>query len=178
MVEDPAPVRAAAEAGAAYSGAQMARLQAQMALWRATEEAVAAVLKKPLVASRPKPAMAWENIGCDAGCRAQWDAYAEQMLPLMVARDTEVLRLRRAALQRHRAALADEIRLADRHLGAAQYGAASQSQVNQMQLVAYDGAVVAELQQVLVRLHDSVKSAAAVTHCGKQIVLAPNAICR
>jgi hypothetical protein len=171
-------VRAAAEAGEAYSSAQMARLNAEHARWRESEAAVAAVLKTPLKAPMAKPAMEWENIGCDAACRAQWDAYASQMLPLMVARDTEVLRIRRAAVQRQRALVAEDIKTADRHLLASQYGALSQSQANQGRIVAYDGAAIAELQQIVIRITDSARSAAGVVHCGKQIVLAPGAVCR
>jgi hypothetical protein len=178
MVDDAPAVRAAAEAGEAYSHAQMARFNAQNAQWSETEAAVAVVLKKPLKAAAPKPAMEWENIGCDAGCRAQWDTYASQMLPLMVARDTEILRIRRAAVQRQRTGVAAEIKTADKHLLASQYGALSNSQVNQGRIVAYDSAAIAELQRLILRITDSARSAAGVVHCGKQIVLAPGAVCR
>lgn len=178
MVEDSAVNRAAAEAGEAYAGAQMTRLDAHTALWREADEAVARVMKKLLAAPGPKPAPEWENIGCDAGCRAQWDAYAGKMLPMMVARDTEALRIRRATLQRQRASVAEGIKAADRHLVATQYGAASTSQVNQGRIVGYDGAAIAEIVYLLDRIGDSVKSAAVVVQCGKQIVLAPGAVCR
>ncbi|MBC7991712.1 MAG: hypothetical protein H7Z15_00530 [Rhizobacter sp.] len=177
MAEDSAVNRTAALAGEAYASAQMKRLDAHTALWREAEDAVARVVKKPLAAPGPKPTPEWENIGCDAGCRAQWDAYASKMLPLMVARDTEALRIRRAALQRQRAAVADGIRSADKHLVATQYGAASNSQANQGNIVRYDGAAIAEISYLLDRITDSVKSAAVVVHCGKQIVLAPGAVC-
>ncbi len=177
MVEDTALNRAAAEAGEAYAGLQMKRLDAHTARWREADEAVARVMKKPLAAPGPKPTPEWEHIGCDAACRAQWDAYASKMLPLMVARDTEGLRIRRAALQRQRAAVADGIKVADKHLVATQYGAASISQANQGNIVRYDGAAIAEISYLLDRITDSVKSAAVVVHCGKQIVLAPQAVC-
>jgi hypothetical protein len=177
MVDD-APATIAAEAGEAYSSAQMARMKTQLAVWQEADEAVSRVLKKPLAVGMAKPAMEWENIGCDAGCRAQWDAYAAKTLPLMIARDTEVLRVRRAALQRQRAVVTEEIKTADKHLTASQFGALSQSQVNQMKIVAYDGAAIAEISQLVDRIGDSVKSAAAVTQCGTQIVLAPRAVCR
>lgn len=122
--------------------------------------------------------MEWENFGCHAGCQAQWDAYAEKILPLMIARDTEVLRIRRTALQRQRAAVTEEIKAADKHLTAAQFGALSQSQMNQRKIAAYDGAAIGEISQLIDRNTDSVKSAAATTQCGKQIVLAPRAVCR
>jgi hypothetical protein len=178
MVEDSAVNRAAAEAGEAYAGAQLKRLDAHTALWREADEAVAKLMKKPLALPGPKPTPEWENIGCDAGCRAQWDAYAGKVLPLMVARDTEALRIRRAVLQRQRASLADGIKTADKHLVATQYGAASISQVNQGHIVRYDGAAIAEIVYLLDRITDTVTSAAVVVQCGKQIVLAPGAVCR
>ena len=178
MVDDAPAVIAAAEAGEAYSGAQMTRLKAHLAVWQEADEAISRVMKKPLAVGMAKPAMEWENIGCNAGCQAQWEAYAAKTLPLMIARDTEVLRIRRAALQRQRAAVTDEIKTADKHLAASQFGALSQSQVNQMKIVAYDGAAIAEISQLVDRIGDSVKSAAVVAQCGKQIVLAPGAVCR
>jgi len=178
MVDDSAPVKAAAEAGLAYSGEQMARMDAHAAIWREADAAVARVLAQRLTVPLAKPAMAWDNIGCDAGCHARWDAYANQMLPLMVARDSEILQLRRAALQRQRAAVAAGLKTADQHLLAAQYGTPSRSSVNQMHIAGYDGAAVGELKQLLTRIEDSVKSAAVVVHCGKQAVLVPLAICQ
>ena len=177
MADDAPAVRAAAEAGEAYAQGQLARMNAQQALWRDTEAAVAKVLKTPLKPGLPKPAMEWENIGCDAGCRAQWDAYASHVLPLMIARDTEVLRIRRAAVQRQRASVAEGLKAADRDLLATQYGRLSQSQVNQGRLVRYDGAAIGELQSLINHITDSARSAAVVVHCGKQIVLAPGAVC-
>jgi hypothetical protein len=51
-------------------------------------------------------------------------------------------------------------------------------QVNQMKIAAYDGVAIGELTGLIERIADSVKSAAAVANCGKQIVLAPGAVCR
>lgn len=96
----------------------------------------------------------------------------------MIARDTEVLRIRHAALQRQRAAVIEEIKTADRHLAVSQFGALSHSQVNQMKTVGCDGAAIGEISRLIDRITDSVKSAAATTQCGKQIVLAPRAVCR
>lgn len=178
MVEDAPVNRAAAEAGAAYAQGQIDRMNAHHAAWRETEEAAERIRRQPLKAPLPKPAMAWENIGCDAACRGQWDAYAAKVLPLMIARDTEVLRLQRAALQRQKSSVAAELKVADRHLVAAQYGAQSISQAHQASIVAYDGAALAEIGQLVERITESVRRAAIVTHCGPQIVLAPGAVCR
>ena len=178
MVDDTPVVRAAAEAGRAYTEGQPARLQAHQKLWREADEAAAKLRRKPLQVAVAKPRMEWENIGCDAGCRAAWDAYATAMLPLMIARDTEALRVHRATLQRHRAAVADGLKTADRHLLASQYGAASRSQAHRGWIAGYDGAALGEISFLIERITDSVKAAAVVAHCGKQIVLAPGAVCR
>lgn len=178
MVDDSPANRSAAEAGQAYTQGQGARMEASLAAWRETEAAAERIRRQPLKAPLPKPGMEWENIGCDAGCRAQWDAYAAKMLPLMIARDTEVLRVQRAAVQRQKAAVAADLKTADRLLVAAQYGAQSLSQANQGNIVAYDGAALAEIGFIVERITDSVRRAAVVTHCGPQIVLAPGAVCR
>lgn len=178
MVEDAPAVRAAAEAGRAYNEGLSARLQSNQKLWQDADAAAAKLRQKPLQVGVAKPKMEWENIGCDAGCRAGWDAYATAMLPLMIARDTDALRVHRATLQRHRAAVADSLKTADKHLVAAQYGAASRSQANRAWIAGYDGAALGEISFLVERITDSVKSAAVVTHCGKQIVLAPGAVCR
>ena len=178
MVDDTPVVRAAAEAGRAYTEGQPARLQAHQKLWREADEAATKLRRKPLQVAVAKPRMEWENIGCDAGCRAAWDAYATAMLPLMIARDTEALRVHRATLQRHRAAVADGLKTADRHLLASQYGAASRSQAHRGWIAGYDGAALGEISFLVERITGSVKAAAVVAHCGKQIVLAPGAVCR
>lgn len=178
MVEDTPVVRAAAEAGRAYTDGQLARLQSHQKWWREADEAAAKLRQKPLQVGVAKPRMEWENIGCDAGCRAAWDAYASAALPLMIARDTEALRVHRATLQRHRASVAEGLKTADRHLVAAQYGATSRSQAHRAWIAGYDAAALGEISFLVDRITDSVKSAAVVTHCGKQVVLAPGAVCR
>jgi hypothetical protein len=178
LAEDAPAAKAAAAAGEAYTQAQPARLQAQQALWREAEKAAAAILQRPLKVPAARPAVEWESIGCNTACRAQWDAYAAQVLPLMIQRDTDVLQVRRSALQRQRAALADALRAADGHLVATRYGAASQSAVNQMKIIGYDSSVTGDLSALIERMTDTARSAAAVAHCGKQIVLAPQAVCQ
>ena len=178
MVEDAPAVKAAAEAGQAYSHAQMARLKAHEAIWREAEAAADVIRHKPLNIAAAKPTMEWENIGCKAPCQAQWDAYASQALQGMIERDTAILQSHRAAVQRQRAAVAEGLKVADGHLLATRYGAASQSQVNQMKIASYDGMAIGELTGLIERITDSVKSAAAVANCGKQAVLVPGAMCR
>lgn len=178
VVEDGPAVRAAAEAGEVYSHAQMTRFNAHQAIWREAEAAADVIRHKPLNIPAAKPAMDWENIGCEAPCRSQWETYASQALPLMIERDTQILMAHRAAVQRQRAVLADGIRRADGHLLATRYGAASGSPINQQKIAGYDGVAIGELTALIERIIDSAKSAAVVANCGKQAVLVPGAMCR
>lgn len=178
MAQDSAAARAAAELGQAYAQQQPQRFQQHAALWTETENAVQRLRARKLTVNLPKPALEWDNPGCDARCQGQWEAYAAKMLPLMIARETEILKLRRAAVQRQRAAVAPDVAAAEQHLQATEFGLASRSQVNQGFITGYDGAVVAEIQGLLDRTVDAVKSAAVLPHCGTQAVLVPMAVCR
>ena len=178
QVDDEPAVQAAAAAGAAYRQGLSARTQARLAQWQAAEASALAIRSQPLQPGLTRPSPEWDHIGCEAACRAQWQRYAERVLPLMLARDTAILRVRSAALQRQRMALADEMRAADRHLVAARYGAASLSPANQQAIVGYDSSALGELLAWMDRLTDTVTSAAAVARCGPQAVLAPGTLCR
>lgn len=178
MEKDKPAARAAAEAGMVYAQQQPLRLEHHGALWANTENDVQRVRARKLTVDLPKPGLEWDNPGCDQRCRAQWDAYASKMLPLMLARESEVLALRRAAVQRQRAAVAPDIATADRHLQATEFSLASTSQVNQGYIVGYDVAAIAEIQGLLDRTVDAVQNAAVLPHCGKQAVLVPLAACR
>lgn len=178
MEKDKPAARAAAEAGMVYAQQQPQRFERHSALWAETQNAVQRVRARKLTVDLPKPGMEWDNPGCNKGCQAQWDAYAAKMLPLMIARESEILALRRAAVQRQRAAVAPDIATAERHLQATEFGLGSTSQVNQGYIVGYDSAAVAEIQGLLDRTVEAVQSAAVLPHCGKQAVLVPLAVCR
>jgi hypothetical protein len=179
MAEDNPAATAAYEAGQAYSQAQAftERRNREVKLWQETEAAIAKLNARKLEPGLPKPAMEYDNIGCQAGCRAQWEAYAARMLPLMVAREAEALRLRHAALQKQRAWLAAELAPVDRHMAATSFGARSTSRVHREQIVAYDIAAVGEIQALYDRLLDTARHAAIVVQCGRQAVLVPGAVC-
>ena len=177
MERDKPAARAAAEAGQAYAQQQPQRFERHAALWAETENAVQRVAARKLTIDMLKPGLEWDNPGCDKGCRARWEAYAAKMLPLMMARESEILALRRAAVQRQRAAVASDITTAERHLQATEFGLASTSQVNQGYIVGYDGAAIAEIQGLLDRTIEAVQRAAVVPHCGAQAVLVPLAAC-
>jgi hypothetical protein len=178
MEKDKPAARAAAEAGMVYAQQQPQRFERHGAWWTETENAVQRVRARKLTVDTPKPGMEWDNPACDKRCQAQWDAYAAKMLPVMMARESEILALRRAAVQRQRAAVAPDIATAERHLQATEFSLASTSQVNQGYIVGYDSAAIAEIQGLLDRTVEAVQSAAVLPHCGKQAVLVPLAVCR
>lgn len=177
MAEDKPAARAAAEAGQAYVQEQPQRLERHAALWAETEAAAQRLRERKLTPGLPKPALEWDNPACDKHCQALWQTYAAKTLPLMLARETEILALHRSALSRHRAAVAPDIATADRHLQATDFSKASTSLVNQRVIVGYDSLAVAEIQGLLDRTVEAARRAAVLPHCGTQAVLVPQAIC-
>lgn len=179
MAQDNPAAKAAFEAGQAFAQAQAfnERRAREIKLWQETEAAVARVTAKKLNVGVPKPAMEYDNIGCLAACQSQWETYAARMLPLMVARETELLKLRVAALNQQRAWAAAELKPVSSHMTATAFGEKSTSRVHREQIVAYDIAAVGEVQAVSERLLDAVRRAAIVVRCGKQAVLVPGAAC-
>ena len=101
-----------------------------------------------------------------------------QMLPLMIERDTQILRLRAQALQRHRAAVAEELKTAERHPQATLYAQLSGSKVYQNRLIDCDATAIGEVLHHIDRIAETVARAAVATHCGEQVILVPGAICR
>lgn len=102
-------------------------------------------------------------------CKAAWARYVAavpQLLQIQVARDAEVLAVESLALEEERAAVAEEVRTADRHLQAAQYGALSQELGNPMPIGFLDGTAVRHITELAEKFEDIVKRAAFVTHCG------------
>ena len=177
MGDETAGVRAAGDAGDAYVHRQAARTQARQAIWREAEEQAARILGAPLQTRLPKPRTEWDNPGCDTACNARWQAYAEEAFPLLLARENEALRLRRAALQKLRNALTPEVGAGDRLLASAQYGAAAKSQLYLLRIAGYDAALVGEIERLSDWTAEAARHAAALAHCGKQVVLAPGTVC-
>lgn len=172
-----APIRAAAEAGQAYQQELGARLEALSRIAREADAETAKLRAKPLALPAGRPKIEWENIGCDAGCRAQWDSYANALAPLMIARAGEELRVHRSALRRAREHLAEGVRTADRHLQASRWGQAARSNDNRQLILGYDDSATGNLPHLIERLETATKDAAAMVHCAKHWVLAPRAVC-
>jgi len=179
MADEAPPVKAAAEAGFDYGNQQGARIQAHVARWKETESEVSGkVFAAPLKVDVPKPRIEFDNPGCDSACDAAWQAYAARMLPLMVARDTQALQLRRDALLRERQAAAPLIAQADRTLKAATYGETALSSTHQLRIVGYDEGMLGEIGLLLSKTEEIARLASRNVHCGAQAVTVPQAVCR
>jgi hypothetical protein len=161
------------------SSQQVARIQAHAARWKDTEAEVnSKVFASPLKVDVPKPRIEFDNPGCDTTCIAGWDAYAAKMLPLMIARDTQALKIRREALLRERQALAPMITQADKTLKAAAYGETAKSSTHQLRIVGYDEAMLGEIGLLVTKMEEIARTASRTVHCGKQAVQVPGAVCR
>ena len=179
MANDAPAIKSAAEAGFEYSNQQVARVQAHHARWQATEADVKAQLfATPLKVDVPKPRIEFDNPGCDKACSAAWDAYAAKMVPLMVARDTQALKLRRDALQRERQALVPTMAQADKTLKAAQYGEKALSSTHMQRIVGYDAGMLGEIELLVTKTEEIARTASRSVHCGKQAVQVPGAVCQ
>jgi hypothetical protein len=178
MANDAPAVKAAADAGFEYSNQQVARIQAHHARWQATEADVKSqVFGTPLKVDVPKPRIEFDNPGCDKACTAAWDAYAAKMVPLMIARDTQALKLRRDALQRERQALVPMIAQADKALKAAHYGEKALSDAHTHRIVGYDVGMLGEIGLLITKTEEIARTASRSVHCGKQAVQVPGAVC-
>ena len=178
IADDAPAVKAAADAAFEFSQQQAARVQAHHARWQATEADVKRqVFATPLKADVAKPRMEFDNPGCDKACQAAWEDYAAKMVPLMIERDAQALKLRREALHRERQALAPAVGKADQVIKAAQYGEKALSQAHTHRIVAYDEALVGEIGLLISKTEEIARSASRSVHCGKQAVQVPGAVC-
>jgi hypothetical protein len=179
MADDAPAVKSAAEAAFEYSNQQVTRIQAHGTRWQATEaEVKAKVYASPLKVDVPKPRIEYDNPGCDKACDAAWQAYAAKMLPQMIARDTQALKLRRDALQRERLALAPTIAQADKTLKAAAYGEKALSSTHMQQIAGYDQGMLGEIELLMTKTEEIARTASRTLHCGSQAVTVPMAVCR
>ncbi|MCA9474752.1 MAG: hypothetical protein KC563_02940, partial [Nitrospira sp.] len=62
-------------------------------------------LQKP---DHPSPAVTWGSTECQADCVAQWKDYGKILWPLVLERETEILRKRREILHHYKTVLANE----------------------------------------------------------------------
>jgi hypothetical protein len=171
-VYDPPAVKAAAEAGQALVNPeqQSARTAIYQRRWAEVDKKVAAVNDK-FAARYPKMLLSCDGEGGGrAECVAERARFVAAMMPLLVARDAEVLKVEAAALEEERAALAVQVRTADQHLQAAQYGAASQELGNPTHIIMLDQTIANDIRVFALKFEDVVKRAALVTHCGAKFL--------
>lgn len=170
-VYDPPAVKAAAEAGEALSLPDQlsARTAAYQRRWSNVERMVAAIEAK-FAAMMPK------NPGCDgegAGsreCVAARNRYIAAMMPLLNAREAEILTVETAALDEERAAVAEDVRKADQLLVAARYGVTSQELGNPVHIMALDQQTVGQIGALAAKFEEIVTRRAIVAHCGQKIL--------
>ena len=168
-------VLAAAAASSAYQQKMQERIQGHIKTWNDVDEGVKKITAQgyPAQILATKPRVESDCIGDDGSCVAQWKAYSNKLLPLIIARDTQILQVRRAAYIRERDALSGAIQEANGHFVATQYGTAAQGDQNKMQILGYDQMVVSELEQLIDKLEDAAHAAASATNCGDLAVTMP-----
>jgi hypothetical protein len=169
---DPPAVKAAAEAGQALVNPeqQAARTAIYQRRWAEVGKKVAAVNEK-FAARYPKLLLSCDGEGGGrAECQAERARYVAAMMPLLLARDAEVLQVEAAALEEERTALAAQVRSADQHLLAAQYGAVSQELGNPTHIAMLDQTIVNDIQVLATKFEEVVKRAVLVTHCGQKFL--------
>ncbi len=170
-------VKQAAAAGAKYSGNQAQRIQASEAIWQQAAADIKRLQQQPLQVQASKPRSDWDDVSCNRDCRAQWEVYTTQMLPLLEARANQILKIQQQAVKQHRAALSQAVKDADRHMQATAYGKQAQSQLNLAYITGYDIGMVGDMEQLVTHVSKSVEDAAYVKQCGKQMIRSPHALC-
>lgn len=156
--DDPDVVQSAIEVAQRGAIEQSERMSARAALWQTNEAAIAKITAAPLNPGRPKPTQQIGE-GCGAPCIAAWQAYESALATAQIARDGEVLALRRSAFTQAREDVAPFVREADTHLKATNYGDLSSSQHNKSLLQTLDGAALGEVEDLVTRLEEMAKTA-------------------
>ncbi len=86
-------------------------------------------------------------------------------MPLVIARETEILMVETAALREERAAVAAEVRKAEEMLKAAEYGALAEERGSPLNILMLDGNTVAQIRSLAVKLEDIARRAGHVGRC-------------
>lgn len=161
----------------AASGRRPARAATYQKRWGAVAKTVAAV-NETFAARYPRMLLSCDGEGGGrAECQAERARFNAAMMPLLLARDAEVLQLEAAALEEERTALAAQVRSADQHLLAAQYGAASQELGNPTHIAMLDGYIINDIQVFATKFEEVVKRAAIVSRCGTQFLASASGCC-
>ncbi len=119
------------------------------------------------VLAKPKPTPPWDSPECQDECRAQWKAYGLELWPLILDRETEILRKRREVLQRYKTFLAEEfMREGDKQLVATLYGALALNLDNRRILAGYHQGLLEEILGLIELTETAAGHAAKVVHGG------------
>ena len=121
-------------------------------------------LQKP---DRPPPAVTWGSTECQADCVAQWKDYGNVLWPLVLERETEILRKRREILHHYKTVLAEEfMQEGERHIGATLHGQLALHAVHREALAHYHQSLLSEINGVLDLTEAAAKQAADVIFAG------------
>ncbi len=121
---------------------------------------------QPVLAT-PKPTPSWDSPDCRTECRTQWKAYGLELWPLILDRETEILRKRREVLQRYKTFLAEEfMREGDTQLPATLYGALALNLDNRQILAGYHQGLLDEILGLIELTERAARQAAEVVHGG------------
>ncbi len=164
MTQETPAVQAAVDAVTNWPQQQMARASANAAIAREMDQLAQRAVQKPFPIQRPS--MDYDSIACDDYCQGQWKVYGEKLWPLVLARETDILLGRRAALQRDRENLLGVIQEGNQHLMATQYGAAARSESNRVSIVGYHQGLLGEVDRLIDQTETAAKRAAFVVNGG------------
>ena len=124
-------------------------------------------LVPPKTLERPQPTAKWGSAECQAECLARWQEYGNALWPLILERETEILRKRREVLQEYKTYLAEEfMREGQTRLGATLYGSLAISPENRKTLAQYHQGLLAEIIGLIDLTEAAAKQAADVIFGG------------
>ncbi len=138
----------------------------QRAEWKQTFDAVPQSVpgKAPSVAH---PEIAADSPACTAECLEQWKAYGKELWPLVLEREAEILRERRALLQRYKNFLAEEfMQEGETHLKATLYGKLALHPDNRAILARYHQELLGEILSLIDLTEQAAKRPAEIIHNG------------
>lgn len=119
------------------------------------------------VLAKPQPTPPWGSPDCQAECRAQWKAYGLELWPLVLDRETEILRKRREILQRYKTFLAEEfMQEGDKQLVSTLYGKLALTSENRRILAGYHQGLLEEILGLIELTETAAREAAEVVHGG------------
>jgi hypothetical protein len=159
-------VRTAVAVAQTFFERQAAWKAGQRAEWEQAFHAVPQSVPRT-APSIDQPEIAVDSPACTAECLEQWKAYGKELWPLVLERETKILRQRRALLQRYKAFLAEEfMQEGETHLKATLFGQLALNPKNRTALVRYHRELLGEILSLIALTEQAAKRPAAVVHNG------------